>query len=286
MKKRKRLKSKSQPVPVKLIVEEKKGLSKLFSKISPVWKIVGGISLLLGLFFTVIQLWDRLSPTQNKETIKEKYEKENFDTGTLTGPRIITFKNYIPERYSIVNNNLIVDTFPEIKGILVKDISKDGLTINFGLSSVDFPASLCYEGVDVFSISLIKYLTCELPKLFIGVKGDRLYASVKFNDLQTGQNIGIIEFNHWRLFLPNLLSYNYDDERLEVKDKQGNIVFSIKYEESKNGEKPSISLKGYLFTLNSITVFTDGSQMSCISTDDKDWKKRALESMNNIKSIF
>ena len=127
---------------------------------------------------------------------------------------------------------------------------------------------------------------CPNAKLFLGIKDDRLYVSVKFNDLETGQNIGTIAFNHWKVFLPNLLSYRYDDERLEVRDRQDNIVFSIKYEESNNGKAPKIVIGTYLNSEESVLVCTNTWNATCVNKKEKGWKKRALKFIETIESVF
>ena len=269
----------------------KSRVKNIWKKISPTGKVVlGGLFILGSGVLTYTQLWDRFFPKKEndikEETTKEKYEKENFDTGHLVGPKVITFKNYKPEQPINIESKPLIDTLPPIPGILVKDLEKTGLVISFGSSQRFFTAEACYNGIDVIATSLIGYGSIETPKLFLGVKNERLYVSVKFNDIESEQNIGTIEFNYWRVFLPNLLSYNYDDQRLEVQDRKGNIVFSIRYQEATANSKPTVELNGYLISKESILVFANSGNYSFIPKSVKGWKKEALERIENIKSIF
>jgi len=110
--------------------------------------------------------------------------------------------------------------------------------------------------------------------------------SVKFFDLEKDEFIGSIAYNHWNLFTPNLLDFHNDDERLEVKDKQNNIVFSIIY------EGVGVWISGYFIDSKSIIVMPNDPKKSktghplCLLKTDASWKQKALDEIVVIKSIF
>ncbi len=79
----------------------------------------------------------------------------------------------------------------------------------------------------------------------MAVKDNRMYVSIEFKDLLKEETVGVIEYNHWKLYKYNLLDFHNDDNRLEVIDKQNNIVFSIRNGGVENSV-PIIEIKGVL----------------------------------------
>lgn len=224
---------------------------------------------------------------------KEKFRKENYVSGELKSPMISVGK-YKTLESPMKFVDTAKDDAPRINGILIKQF-RDTNFVKLGwifvqvgryfytCSPIDF-----LKGIDIFNPTLSG---CTDAHLLLGVKNDRLYVSAEFKDLQNEQTIGFIQFNHWSLYKPNLLDFDNDDKRLEVKDKQHNIVFSISYESIGVTPSPVVHISGYFISPTSILIlgnvgkeFKDENE--CISKTDSTWKQRALTEISTIKSIF
>lgn len=268
-------------------IKAKSWLMITWNKISLTWKIAGVLFLLGSGVLTFVQLYDRFSPPivekKQPETQKDRFKKENIDTGFLNGP--VVFKNYIPEPFTspILTKEII--NMPPVKGILIRDFANRGVKLKIGTNIFSFDISQLYNGVTVSSLS---YSYCPNINIFFGVKNDRLYVSVKFKDIYTDQPIGFIEFNKWKLFLPNLIDYDNDDQRLEVRDKNGFIVFSLQYQENFNDKTPIVNVYGYFIIETSILVLNDDVVYpeSCIDKKNANWKQAAIKKIEKTKSIF
>lgn len=111
--------------------------------------------------------------------------------------------------------------------------------------------------------------------------------------------MGVIEFNHWKLFKANITDFPHNDSMLEVRDKQYKIAFSIQYKDDNgiiwnagNGYYPAaeVTIKGYFIGDTSIAIvntkFSDTTSFKCIPKSDPKWKEKASVSISRIKSIF
>jgi len=228
-------------------------------------------------------------------TKHEKYEEESFISGDLKGTKIsdanfVSLPKYsMSEKPITLSINTINEGYPKINGILIKRFN-DPEFINRGwIFSIPgnyiqtlYPKDL-QKGIRLFSSIPSQ---CSSTNLVIGVIGDRLYVSTEFKDLAKEETIGIIEFNHWRLFKNNLLDFYSDDTRLEVRDKQNNIVFSLVYYEEPN----QLHVAGYFINPNSILIIKNNQAGSaemnrCISKSEPDWKIIATTEIAAIKSM-
>ena len=129
----------------------------------------------------------------------------------------------------------------------------------------------------------------------MAAKDDRLYVSAKFIALSDENEIGEMEFNHWKIYNGTYSDYDYDDDKFEVKDKQGHIVFSISYSTDKM--QSFVSISGYfvspksvivLISKDAFTIHTSGDVRphDCIQKSDSNWKVNAEIEIAKIKSAF
>lgn len=271
--------------------------------LSPKQKYANRIALIIGVIASIIAIYQFIKDSIKSQ--KEKYNDETFVKGTLR-PSFLTkeipynHNSYTvsesPINFSITNN---IKNSPAITGIkLTSPHSKKWVYVQFGAFGFIVKISDLRRGVELFSKNLID---CTSKKIFLGVKDDRLYISTEFKDLQKEETIGVIEFNHWKLYKPNLFDYRNDDKRLEVVDKQNNIVFSINYISKFNG----VLISGYFIDERSIVILptaiteTDrsvilnslkGSDLknfqTCIYKKEANWKILAQREISLIHSVY
>lgn len=212
-------------------------------------------------------------------TEKEKHDKENFDSGEIKAPvhSPQTVQSF-SEKPPTFLTSPILDTFPRIKGLLI-DVEKargdNAIAINIGGNLTLIPLE------NLYGRSL--QLTCTNSVMYFLANGNRLYVSVEFKDILTEQHIGIIEYNRWRVYIPNALEWKYDDYKFEVKDKQGYIVCAV----ISTGN--TIDVTGYFINPTDISILRiDGTVPidTCISKNKPYWKREAQTEILKIKSIF
>lgn len=220
---------------------------------------------------------------------KEIYDKETFIEGDLKPAKlniIDSFEKISNEGVIRFSTELIKDTLPVIKGILIKDFIKSDILVIMGNSGRTYARDDYYTGIDVLK-SLKK---CIQKKIILGVKDDRLYVSCEFKDLQNEQTIGVIEFNHWKLYKANMFDFISTDDKLEVIDKQHHIVLSIGYIVNKNNSQ-CLYIDGYFIDPTSILVLRGHKVLgkeyeNCFLKSDKNWKQKAELAIESIKSAF
>ena len=267
-------------------VSNKENISKNKFKVK-LWQLVVGISVIVSIIVTYEPIRSFfLNP-------HEKYKEEKFiegdlkpkpftsDTGSYTTsehPPVFIFNKYRKDDFPIING-IYIDGFDKmdyvhviVGGVLYTCFKKD-----------------FYKGINIFNPF---FATCVNTNLILGVHDNRLYVSAEFKDLQKEETIGFIEFNHWSLYKPNMLDFENDDERLQVKDKQNNIVFAINLKSVQPKEYAVIEINGYFINPSSILIITNETHRSpkynfeCIPKSDSDWKQKALLTIQGIKSIF
>lgn len=262
MKKKKRLINKTKP----LIVEKEK------SKLSRLWQFVVGISIVVAIIVGIQQL---NNPFLSEH---EKYEKENLAQGTLTAPLIdkVTVSE-IPPKF--LNNT--IPTVPYIKGIKIPDFNKKShLVIAVGTVIIPVSTSLFYQSFDVLN----PIFNCVGTKLILAIKDERLYVSTEFKDLRNEEVLGIMEFNHWKLYKPNLFDFYNDDNSLEVRDKENQIAFSLQYRAS------GVWISGYFIGPKDVLILSDNPTkmpkipFPCINKAEKNWKDKARHEISTISS--
>lgn len=165
-----------------------------------------------------------------------------------------------------------------IKGIFIPDrvleTDKD-LSVFYGSVGITYPIGKYKQGVDV-TPSLIGCEGQPLSDIKLKIINNRLYVSIEINDLESGEIVGIIDYNHWSLYKKNVLRYHDEDNYLEVIDKYNNVVFSIFFFNSH-----TIRIQGYFLRRGAITVVSDG--VTCLGDSDK---KEAMQAIKRIKKIY
>ena len=109
------------------------------------------------------------------------------------------------------------------------------------------------------------------------IKNDRLFISTVFKDIQKEEVVGIIDYDHWRLFKPNLLNWKESDTSLEALDRGNNVIFNMIYEQPN-----TLTIHGYSVGLGCIFVVLDDA----IYLYDKKDKQGAIADLPKIKRIF
>lgn len=239
--------------------------------------IVGVAGILSAIFYPEIRNY--ISSPQ------ERYHNTTFTEGNLKMPLIDTtaislpYTEGIPMNFSIPADN----SLPKIHGILLKNLdNKPYLDLFLGNTLCPLPVNDLKKGMGI--------PLCNSSYILFGIKDSRLYVSVEFKDLQNEQTIGIIEFNHWKLYNPNLFDYNSTDTSLEVIDKQNNIAFSIYYEEKNLSKLNLVYISGYFIGPRSITILGCSKEPkkridTCLSKNKLDWKIIAQEQIAKITPI-
>jgi hypothetical protein len=85
-----------------------------------------------------------------------------------------------------------------------------------------------------------------------------------------------------------MIDFNNDDNRLEVKDKQGHIAFSVKYLGAN-----SVFIAGYYITPTTVMVLSNCKEgcpttgaSSIIQRSRPAWLTEALQAISSIRTIF
>lgn len=228
---------------------------------------------------------------------KEKWDKENIQSGDVKSPKI-------SENYSSikVSPNFNFDTtlkFPKVKGIHIKGLKeKTDLTIAIGSHIFSCPVMNLYQGIEILNPI---FRDCSNATLALAAKDDRLYVSAKFIALRDETEIGYMEFNHWTIYNGSFGNYQPGDDRddrFEVIDKQGNIVFSILY--TTDQTQAFVEISGYFVSPKSIIVlnnekaftirkninYAEERRRECIQKTDSNWMVNAEIEIAKIKSTF
>lgn len=287
----------SVSLPAKPIDEKKK--SNVFIKsIKKYWPVVVAI----GVVFTMIKNWPDVVAAFSSD--KKNFEKNTIIKGTLNGTPIDDSFAWNIEKPMVFYSNPLPPQDPVIRGVRIPQYD-DPEFIKTGKISVKIGGLMAQTAAKVFlypqDFLRFLYKDCNLTKsLLIGVRDSRMYVSTEFNDLQHEDAMGIIEYNHWKLYKGNILEYYDTDSSLEVKDKQGYIVFSIKYFTEHTPNRAAVEISGYLIDPNSILImgnqlmvvdtiggahYTDSARR-CFSKDLTDWRRKAEVEIAKIKTIM
>ena len=155
------------------------------------YAILGGISLIIGLYLTI----DRLKTIFRSDI--ENYNREAFVQGIL-----------MPQ--------LLFDP-------------KGKINVMLGSNTMGFHFDELKQGVKVSPTGLMFNDEKSTFNLKIKIINNRLFFSRVFNDLINEQYVGELDYNKWKFFKPNFLFCNQTDSSFEVLDKAKNIMFSILY---------------------------------------------------------
>ncbi len=240
------------------------------------------IELIIGLIIMVVSIIG----------IVYKKDKSDFEEGDLKPTQLnpSTKQSKIDssaEKPPVFSTLPVKDSYPKIVGLLLPPAGKTG-GYNIYVGSNDYAHSYdelqnpvlikSNNGSDNLPVETLMYLI---------IHDDKLYISAQFKDIETGQYIADIEFNHWKVYIPNRLTFRNDEHRLEIRDKQNLIVCAI----STNNPSPSlIDIGGYFLGIKSIYVrgnkFTGGRLDANISKDSTNWKEQAMIEIQKLKTIF
>jgi hypothetical protein len=250
------------------------------------WEIVLGIGALIGVVFGAIAA----TPTIKEyfKTPKEKYEDATFEKGVLNLPDVglIDTNGYSRAEKPPIFYSTLNDTLPIIKGVKINTIQAE-MPIGILVGNIGYIVPLINL---VYGVEIPIIRGCDCGKITFGLWHNRLFVSTEFKDLQKEETIGVIEYNHWKLYKQNMFDFHNGDNYLEVIDKQGNIVFSIKSE--MKGKCEFIYVNGYFINPNSISIVSTTLNNSpkgvcaCISKSDYAWKQKAQDSISLIKPIM
>jgi hypothetical protein len=249
-----------------------------------VWKILGVIATITAIILSVNPIKDLFL------TKKEKWDIEKTEQGTIEFPKITPANPYENNNAEFRNRfiyNHQTYHYPQVKGIYIKNLENMGSNddIRFAISTniIGFPKQQLESGINITSL----LPNCDtVTKVWAISLKNRVYISAKFVDLRTGNEIGEMEFNHWKLYREEFMDYTYGEDRFEVNDKQGNIVFSIANISS--GGNVTIAISGYFNSPNSISIYDDNvfSEYNCIQKSDSNWLRKAEIRVSKIKSVF
>src|ERR1700722_20621824 len=279
---KKKRKTKKKPLP--------SHRNKLLSVFIKYWKIFLGITVAVPFLYWLYANFLKPKYTQFSDEKKISHE--------IKSPRISAFKfQTLENKPPFIYGDGDVK-FPTVNGIKVPGLKNDIMPISIQIGGYVYliPSVNLYNGMQIITATE-EY---DLPLVSIIAKDDRLYVSAKFLDLANEFEIGEMKFNHWSLYRENLLDYHYDDKKLEVIDKRGNIVFSIAYENSMEIDSSKLSflvIAGYFISprkvlvLNNLEYFNGGHYINdhaheLFNKADSGYKNDALVEIRKIRSIF
>jgi hypothetical protein len=174
--------------------------------------------------------------------------------------------------------------YPTINGIRLRTFDSSGFTV-FGIGNTALP----FYNPDLergIEFSIGNQSGCPDHKISLFLKNMRLYVAAEFKDFEKEEVMGVMEYNHWKVYKDNIGDFKNDDFGLEVKDKQGKVAFSIC-----SGYGNVVYIAGYFINHRSVMVVQNNYQKTrehfrCIPKKDSDWRRRAEYEVGIIKSIF
>ncbi|MFT3704657.1 MAG: carboxypeptidase-like regulatory domain-containing protein [Agriterribacter sp.] len=181
----------------------------------------------------------------------------------------------------------VTDDYPKIYGLHWNFTREKGIGILIGGDGIFPNIKDLQNGAQ---ITLAKDCGDSSAKISIFLQNDSIYFSLDLMNLQDEHHVGTIVYNHWSLFKNEYLYEYSDPNRLEIRDKQGLIMFSayISY-----GEKvvDFLMIKGYFINPKSVSILAPGSGKlnnmdTCFSKSAPDWKRNAWEIVKDIETIF
>ena len=263
--------------------------SKISAFINRNLKIISGIILILSGTVAYFDLKDRF------ESPKEIHEKENFVEGDLKPSHVKNFtSDTIPKKQDIISKSFsevppifrttpIVDSYRPLKGLLFK--KPPGSTLLYlTIGSVKYP--IFYKELESnppLPLAITNMCGLKCP-IYLSLKNDRLYISAEFRDLQKEERIGTIEFNHWRLYVPNLLDWAESETQLQVWDKKGFTVCAVETD-----GYSTCTINGYYITPTSIWILgNNGNEPDeiCFLKTDSNWKQKSEIEIAKIKPLL
>lgn len=226
---------------------------------------------------------------------KEKWDKENTEQGTIKFHKIQT-----PDTLENISNvelrkqfiyNQQTYHYPMVNGIYVNNLDKmrpkDQVYFVMGSNTFGATKEQLESGINLIALFNRGISVCKNDAIVwaIALK-NRVYISAKFIDLgiDPPREIGEMKFNHWTIYNGEFKNYTPGNDRFEVKDNQGYIVFSIA-DIGSNGEV-RIAVNGYFNSPYSVLIFSNQNSQLCIPKSDSNWLKKAEIVAAKINSVF
>lgn len=243
--KRQQLRSEIDKKSVKIIREDRNLLQRLEMNARKFIDRYKGILTIIGLLSGLVTIYLAKYP------IKKEFQNQ--------------YKNYRDENI--------------ITGILIpgKLHPNSIIYINFGESQDNFRVSKLQDGVE-FNSNLIACGNIDAFRMKFKLENDRLFVSTSFIDVLHEELVGVIEYNKWKLFKGQFIDFYNDDKTLEVRDKQGLVIFSLQFKFPN-----TILLRGYFINDVFTTVISD-YVFPCIYKYDG-WKSVVIEEARKIRSV-
>ena len=222
--------------------------------------------------------YPKVTPVKEK-TVAGEIHPPDLQPGKLDpGSYTILEKDPIFYREPFASN------YPTINGIRLKRYDSSGFTVfGIGNTAIPLPNPDLERGIE---LSIGHPFGCQDHKISLFLKNMKLYVSTEFRDVENEEVIGVLEYNHWKLYKEKILDFNNDEFGLEIKDKRGNILFSLCC-----GYGNVVYITGYFINQRSVMVLQNnyGSnrpQLGCFQRSESDWRHRAEGEVGLIKSIF
>jgi hypothetical protein len=254
-------------------------ITRIIDFLKRFYVIIIGVIALAGAIPTYQYIKEKYFTSQH-----DKYINDTFIQGDLTPNNSIKFSPGMFKKLDVPPNfsNFKIQTLPPVNGIHIKFNQSNLLFFVVGEYAFACPK----EELEI-GISLILPKSCDSTSvLSMCVKENRLYVSTEFKDLKNEETVGYMEYNHWKLYRPNLFDYQTDNNRfLQVEDKQNNVIFSIHYWGSS-----FVYLAGYFISPNSINIIPNyvflKAHDTCLLKSDILWKQKSLNLIaKHIKKI-
>jgi hypothetical protein len=214
--------------------------SRVLGGLKKYLNILYSLATLIALFLTLYFFWEPLK--KEFQPAYKTFRDETFIRGIL-----------LPNNLDITNK--IIFEFGTNQNIIrVKDI-QSGVRI-----SQDFMAC------DTFKLGITEEAGLVFKKI-----GNRLYCSIDFIDLNSGNTVGEMNYNKWQLKINNTYNFYNDDAKLEIYDYNKIIMFSMQF------VWPNvIKIKGYFINKKFAVVIGEKGPSPCIFKADSDWREDVI----------
>lgn len=204
-----------------------------------------------GVIFTILG-WIAFKDQFHKWFSSERtlFEEEKFIRGIL-----------IPDRY-----------FSETKSLKIKmgtlDFQRDISEFKEGVEFSQGTFGCADSGEDPLNMRFI-------------IINDRLHISTTLIDYPNEEAVGVLERNRWKLAKSNLFTYKDTDQFLEVIDRQGNVLFSLRFEAPN-----TLIYRGYVVGTKFISVATQNNYAACYPKDDPVKMMKIKELIKSISPVI
>jgi hypothetical protein len=238
--------------------------SRVIEFIGKRWKIIIGLGALAAL------LWNSRNLYEWFKSPHQKYEEARTETDVLKAPPVVKQAPPLHPNYRVLEKQPTFFSIPPIEkdkvfnGILLDSAALvDGVKFVITGHLLSIPVDSLRLGVTIpLPITNGSQLPISMYQdLNLLVKKNRLYTSIEFRDLQTGHLAGKLEYNKWTLYTDEIRDYHPTDDKLEVIDKEGYIMFSLDYSPMfahTTGQPWNvIQIAGYLVNESSVLVLAN-----------------------------